>query len=450
MVARFELCPRSLALRVALGLALALHLTMAISVATQSVGFNRPRAATRPLFWRLHNDAAHRVGPGADFFAIYHAGVQRAAGVSPYEHAERQRRTPDFYGFRYLPFAAQTLGRAAQALPPRVAYLTWLALLELLLGATLWCVGRQLGEERWRAFAWIALLVSTPYWLELHMGQFTFATFALLFCGLAALEAGRWRAASLGLAAAALLKVFPLAALAAVLRQRRGFVVCCLVAGAVVAVSLPYFAAHPEDWRRFAGANFGGAATAGMHSGNHGTLYVLHLLGDAVLGRWPAAGFARFAALWQMLALGGTAALVLWARPRALLGGAALMFAHVASYKEVWEHHYSGVVVAALALLACELAAGHRRRAQLVAACVVALALPTPFVLIDHTPPEVVDPSRGWALWARVLLPACKALPTLVLWALALRSIAAQRGGAQAENAAATARSAAVTSSAES
>jgi len=38
----------------------------------------------RSLIWPLHNDTIRRYGRGADFYAVYHAGVNTRRGISPY------------------------------------------------------------------------------------------------------------------------------------------------------------------------------------------------------------------------------------------------------------------------------------------------------------------------------------------------------------------------------
>ena len=59
----------------------------------------------RPIIWPLHNDTIHRIGPGSDFYAIYHGGVNLRRGVSPY-HSDADGRTPFSYPYRYLPAVA--------------------------------------------------------------------------------------------------------------------------------------------------------------------------------------------------------------------------------------------------------------------------------------------------------------------------------------------------------
>jgi len=90
------------------------------------------------------------------------------------------------------------------------------------------------------------------------------------------------------------------------------------------------------------------------------------------------------------------------------------------SYKHVWEHHASGALVLG-AFLIVRLREDRGWWGRWVGlGCVIALALPTPFVLIDSLDPRVWDPTPQWSPFWRFVLPACKAIPVLVLWLLAV------------------------------
>lgn len=398
------------------------HLAIAVSVARQPLRVAW-HPAERSVVWPLYHDAVHRAGPGADFFAIYHAGIQLSHGESPYDNGEAPRVTPDFFPFRYLPVVAQTLGRAAIAVAPRTAYVAWIVLLELLLGACTWLLWHELPAPPWRLAAIAVLLLGSPYFLELHMGQFTFATSALLAIGLWALDRSTRRigiGGTAAFAAAVLLKVFPLASAAALIRHRRGFLAAAAAGALVLIASAPYFVASPAEWTAFARTNFGDTGTAGLDGGNHGVVYVIFLAARELGDPSSARAWLSLAPVWQVIALGATAAIVLWRKPTMLTGGIALAFAHMVSYKHVWEHHASGAVVLAAFLLVrlhCERAWPGR---WIALGCVIALALPTPFVLVDALDIRVFNPSGGWSRLALFALPMCKAIPTLVLWIVAL------------------------------
>ena len=264
--------------RVGLALSLVVHVAMVASVLRQPFAVSEHPVQERAPIWWLHNDTVHRVGPAADFFAVYHAGVCVKHGAGPYAGRQSDERTPYYFPFRYLPFVAQTLGRGVVEFTPRTAYLLWAVILELLLATFLITFWRYTGGAmRWMA-AYV-LLLSSPYFLEIHMGQFTFAAVSLTGYALLLTESRpgmetRWLARGVGAVAytgAVLLKVLPLVILPALLRGRRAW----LLAGAALVITLsaggPHFLTHPEDWHRFYEANFGRPA-GGIDAGNHGFL----------------------------------------------------------------------------------------------------------------------------------------------------------------------------------
>jgi hypothetical protein len=249
-----------------------------------------------------------------------------------------------------------------------------------------------------------------------------------VLASLVAIERGSRAVKGAGVAAfatAAALKLFPLVVSPALLRLRGG---ARILAGSLVflvATTSIYFALHPGALEAFLDVNTGGKMD-GLDAGNHGLLCVLFRLTRSAGVHWTPPSWTKVAATWQALLLGATALAVLGAR-RAdpLLGGGALVIAFVLSYVHVWEHHYSGTILASLAVLAVLVRdRGWTRRAWVVAASIVLLALPTPFALLDrHPDPSVWDPSTAWG--ALVFLPPlCKVLPAATVLALALRSIA--------------------------
>jgi hypothetical protein len=279
-----------------------------------------------------------------------------------------------------------------------------------------------------------ALLASTPFFLELHMGQFTFLAVALAVASLIALgddpdpasPAGLLGAA--GLAAAVNLKVFPLVTAPALLRSRAGRMAILGAAVSFAALNLPAFVAHPDQWRSFYEQNFV-QPIGGLDSGNHGLLYVVYLAVRDLGGRWTPAAWRETTALWQLAVLGGTAWLAFLSRhrERVLLGGAALLLAHFLSYVHVWEHHASGVVPAALLVLLALARAPEQNRPSIAVllAALALLVLPTTFALQDRLrDPRVWDPTGGWPPWGRYLPPLCKAVPTVAAFAVAISALA--------------------------
>ncbi|HEY0003367.1 MAG TPA: hypothetical protein VGB17_01060, partial [Pyrinomonadaceae bacterium] len=89
----------------------------------------------RPVIGSLHNDIVYRIGRGADFFAVYHAGRNLSRGISPYATND-DNLLPYYYPFRYLPIVA-VAGRLLASMPPETAYRVWILMLEGLLAALL-------------------------------------------------------------------------------------------------------------------------------------------------------------------------------------------------------------------------------------------------------------------------------------------------------------------------
>ncbi len=420
----------------ALALVAVAHALVVASVLSQPLDVRRAAPERRSLVFGLYNDTVHRIGPGADFFAVYRAGVQVRSGRSPYSGAWEAGNPPYGFAYRYLPLVAHTLGRLFALLPPRAAWVAWgLANEALLLGflALWWAAARG---ERERAAGAALLLLSTPYFLELHMGQFTFATAALACAALLLFERARPAAARIAagglLAAAAALKLFPLALFPALRRDRAGRLAWALAAGGLAAATLAHGLAAPSDLERFTRVNVELLSPAPQR-GNFGMLYTLTAAAREAGVAWTPSLYAPLARTWQLLVL-GTAALAAWLAPaRALaLGGAVVLTAFFLAYQEVWEHHYSAALVAGLLVARGVAAEGRSRAARALAwLALAALAAPTPFAWLE---------ARGdltWASWPSLhqwAVPLSKSGPLCVLTALGVVALAraVRRVGADA------------------
>lgn len=412
-----------------LGCALAFHLAGVTAVLRQPLDVGQARPEERPWTWALFNDSVHRAGPAADFFALYHAGVNVRQGAGVFRNDEEPRVTPYYFPYRYLPAVGQVLGTALAQLAPRTAWWVWVGVLEILLAGLLWRVRRSQALADVRVAAAVALLAGTPYLLEVHMGQFTFAAFALL--AIAVMVAwepggrrespGRWPAVASALGAAALLKLVPLVVLPLFLRRRRTALAGAVAAVLVLGSALVWFLAHPQDWQTFRNANF--RPPGGLDSGNFGLVGMIHTL---------AGPQAVVVAFWlRPVVLGLVAAAVLAARrPLPAVCTCLLVLAHFLTYVHVWEHHMTGVMVVGVMLL-LEVGTdpqGRRDRIHLAlaAAALALLALPTAFALLDGVRnPAVWDPSREWSLGWRLLLPLPKVAGQFLLFAVAWLRLAA-------------------------
>lgn len=415
--------------RILATVAFVIHVVIVISIVRQPLDANSAPRSERSLIWPLHVDTTHRRGPGADFFGVYAAGIQPPSKQGIYVDISDPHTpvgVPYGYPFRYLPVVSDVLSPVFRLLPPRTAYVTWILVVELVCFASIVFFWRRAPDDRFRALAAAALLASTPYFLELTMGQFTFFTIALMLGALAVLDErpkspGGW----IAFVSAATLKLFPLVVAPAVLRKRGGWKVVAATLAFIVATSAIHFALHPTELEAFMDINTGGKMD-GLDAGNHGLLYIVHRATRSAIA-WRPPPWTKLVAVWQLGILALTAGAVFFAKKcDALFGGAILVIAFVLSYVHVWEHHYSATILAALAILMTFLRDDGRwsPRVKAVAASTVLLALPTPFVLLDpHPDASVWDPAVAWGVLA-FLPPLCKVLPSATVLFLALRSLA--------------------------
>jgi hypothetical protein len=192
---------------------------------------------------------------------------------------------------------------------------------------------------------------------------------------------------------------------------------------------------HPEALAAFAKVNSGGDMS-GLDAGNHGFLYLVYRVTHDLGLHWSPRAWSTLGIVWTLLLLGTTATATFLAdEASVVLRGALLLMAFVLSYLHVWEHHYSGMVLAGLVVVA-ELYrrdGGWSRRVRWAAAFLVLLAAPTPFALLDpHPDPAVWDPSTHWPAGTAYLLPLCKVLPLWGLYALGMSALLERLRVAQA------------------
>ena len=358
-----------------------------------------------PIISPLHNDSS-RIDRGADFYAVYHAGSNLRRGIDPYAN-NPDGVTPYWYPFRYLPIVAI----AAQLLTfmtPLTAYIVWIIILEALLAVLLITLWGHINDWRVRSVVVGLLLISSPYFLELYMGQFTFASIAL--CCLAfMLPAGQPL-----FCASVLMKPFTTAALPALVRERRywGHGVSAILC--IILLSVPYFINHPDQGRVFISTNF--FVTGGLDTGNYGFVRLLHLLASSydvtiILKHWD-----RFIGILRFVLLAVTALIVLFARRKVIaVSIPALLLAHFLTYQHVWEHHMSGVCVLGAVLVT----APERQKwfTSAVLFSLLLLAMPTPFsVLYSTKNPRVLEPAMQWPSYASYLIVLPKVVPTIILF----------------------------------
>lgn len=396
--------------------AVALHVVLVLSVVNQAPDARVPPVSPRFLTAPLFFDAVSWPGPGGDFYALYHGGLQARRGQSPHDMASGPGDPPYFFRYIYSPALAQTLGRLLTALPARSAYLVWVAVIESCLLLWLLLLWRAAAPISVRTFAIAALLAGQPYILELHMGQFTFVAVALT------LFAARYGRSLLGGAAGlagVMIKTFPLVALPAFLRSgARGALGGGVVGGVIVFLS---------SWLMSSGAGHLELGTVDTMGGPHpGAASLSQAVYSGVLsasGIWLPGAVPWLPACVLAIAVGLTSWVVLRRDDNIVLGCCALLLAFFVSYLHVWEHHYAAVLLVCVVALvemsgADTIATAVWRRRLAIA--VMLLALPAPFVLAGPG-------FQSWPVAVWILLSASRGLPTLLALAAVLHALRKHR-----------------------
>jgi Glycosyltransferase family 87 len=379
----------------------------------------------------LFDDAMHRFGQGADFYAVPQAAHNIAEGVSVYARP-KTLAVPYFYQYRYLPFTAETLGRLFLLLPPRAAYLVWVGAIELLLAADLWLTRRLFADPAHRRIALAAWLLYTPYWLELHMGQFSFVMATLSFAAIALWMRGRTLGGD-ALWTSSLLVKSNTAVFAPVLLKLRRWRAIAAAFAVVALVSAPYFATVPGSLVQFS-RNYTRGLGVETLAGNQGFAALIASVWLRLSGRWGPDLAAMTEAVrwplaaWTALVVGASLAIT-W---RASARHATELFllwlvAYFLVYKHVWEHHYVMLLpVFVLAFHSATRSDGVRVPRALLLATFAVCALPTAFVWIDR--PGGFDPEWAWTTGEALLFHAPKPLAALALYAALAAAILRARG----------------------
>ena len=392
-----------------------LHVTLVWSVVSETpdgrVPPRSPRFLTAPFFF----DALSWPGPGGDFYALYHGGLQARRGGSPHDPTTVEGDAPYYFRYIYSPVLAQTLGRAVTLLSPWSAYLVWVVVIEACLLAWLLLLYRDGASPSVRTFAVVLLLAGQPYLLELHMGQFTFVAVALT---LWAAKGGLRASGVAALFGAIVLKTFPLVALPALVRTgARRALIGGLVAATVVLVSS---AVGPRGDGHFA---LGMLDTmGGPHPGAESLSQAIYMMVMALTGVWLPTVIPWLPAAVVSVSVALAAWRVFTGRGSVMLGCCAMLLAFFVSYLHVWEHHYSAVllicVVALVEMSRITARDDAPRRALTVAA--ILLALPSPFALAGHA-------FQSWTPVTWLLMSVSKGLPTVIAFAAVLGAVAQDR-----------------------
>jgi hypothetical protein len=389
------------------------------SVVSQTPDGRVPPKAARFLTGPLFFDAVQWPGPGGDFFALYHGGLQVRRGHSPHDLTSVDGDAAYFFRYIYSPALAQTLGRVVTALPSRAAYLVWVAAIEACLATWLVLLWREPVPESARAFAIILLLISQPYVLELHMGQFTFVAVGLT------LLAARSRSGTIGgiaLFLGVLLKTFPAVTFPAFLRRHTRRALGGGMLAALVVVLSALFESRGSGHFALGMVDTMG----GPHPGAESLSQAAYVLLLASTGVWVPA----IVSWLPSLVVGVTVCLTAWIVLRrhassALLGCCAMLLAFFLSYLHVWEHHYSAVVlITAIAFV--EIAKVSTRgdaNRQALGIAAILLALPSPFVFVGPA-------FQSWTVASWLLMSVSKGLPTALAFVAVLGALAQDRAAA--------------------
>lgn len=392
-----SLCGKAL-----LCLAIAFHLSLLIS--------------WRFGFWnRFTFDATATHGRrGWDFYAMYQAGHNVLTGVSAYQSDNDKIEVvvPVHTPYRYLPPPAYTLGVLLNAIPPLWAFRLWVMVTEIVLlgcACASWRLGSRPGERVVLASMW---LVSTPYYLEIYLGQFSVVQGALVFgmMLLAQTRSGGWTPDLLWIASL-LWKQSTGLFLPLYLRLRRWRALGAATL-AVVATAVPYFLMFPSAWPAFS-ANFVGGAPS-HQLGNHGFRQLLFSVASALLPKDRATVFVWVDAIWVIAAIG----VGLWVTfadrdPDPVLHLCLWTVSFFLLYHHVWEHHY-------VLLLPVLVMLYRRTHSSMVLLLYGLVAIWTPYVLMDPRGMAAYHAPMRWTpLQPRildVLYHSSKAVPACLLW----------------------------------
>ncbi|MEX1140189.1 MAG: glycosyltransferase 87 family protein [Bacteroidota bacterium] len=382
-----------------------------------------PLGLLNPFF----DDAMHRTGKAADFFAVYQAGTNLVEGISIYSTTPARQEVPYYYPYRYHPFVALTIGLAAQALPPFAAYGVWIILLEILLMVNAFKTWSLFPNKLHAALAVSLWLVFSPFYLELFMGQFSFVMASLIFWAVADWSRGARTQGDAWWTLSLVVKSNSILFVPVLLREGRWKAV---VAGGAVAalIAIPYFAATPGSYEQFA-QNYSGRMTMSTLLGNQG---FTALIGMAILrtsGLWtdnlqilgqrvPQMDQLMEVPLllWTVMVVGGTLLITLRSkrgfRPEMYL---LWVLAYFLFYKHVWEHQYV-MLLPVFVILYYRMTSGGLALSKTVFWSTYAvIALPTLFVFFDQSP-VLFDPELSWDAWKSFAFHIPKPLAVLVLF----------------------------------
>jgi len=304
---------------------------------------------------------------GCDFYALYVAGDNLRRGRSVYEQGPDTVETPCIFGFRYLPTAA-IIGAPLSILPPKLAYLAWVGVIELCLCACLLIVW-FLADRKLAVFAPLACLwlLYTPMYLELRLGQFNLIQAFFVLMAAASLRRLSGHGFATWMAASLCWKHNTILAAPSLIKERKWWPL--IIAAVLIALtSIPHFVAFQGSFHEFL-ANLRLEGVGAEHGFTRGNLGLAMLVG-IVAGE----AFAPFMVGFVFFSVVGIG-LVLTLRkkgPDLAMQLCLWLALALLAYKHTWEHHF----IMALPLLTL---LGLSRRGVLFWIAAAFCALPTPY-----------------------------------------------------------------------
>lgn len=394
----------------------ALHVIFLLSLAG---GFLNP----------LFDDATHRVGQGADFYAVYQAGQNVVDGVSIYLKDPHTMVVPYCYVYRYLPFSAYTFGQLFRLFSPQVAYVLWILALAVLLLLNL-KLTKSMFHKGGHGYAAMALwLLFSPYYLELYMGQFSFFMTTLFFWMMYYWMNNR-DAAGDGLWIFSLLVKTNSALFVPLLLKLKKWKSVLMAMLVVALFSLPYFFYMKGSFSDFAW-NFTEGLSVETLAGNQGIAALLAVTLLRSTGHW-APNINLFFQNIEVMNTFIRTPLLAWSF---FVYGVSLMITvrtsveyttelflvwiltYFLTYKHVWEHQYVMLLPVFLYLFQRLYASKERKlfSPKIFWLAFVIVALPTPFIFIDKVR-VLVDPEFYWSTAESLAFHTAKPLAVLALY----------------------------------
>ncbi len=371
-----------------------------------------PSHFLNPLFV----EGVHNVGEGqgSDFYAFYQAGRYVLEGDDIYKRPmeDPDRVVPYGYFYRYLPFVAYTIGVAANAAPPVVAYWIWIGLVEVILGLCVLATRRLARDTALfaqLAFMWLAF---SPFYLEQYMGQLTFVMAALVFAFALAHARGDVRTFEWSWILSVLLKHLTVLFVPILVRMKR-YRPIGLAAVLLAATSVPYLLLRGAELGSFTHDNF--SLNLNPLPGNLGVLALLMVLkyhffpeASRIFASVGPIGVSG-TRIMILAAAGFPALLCVWVtfarRPFDFVESLSLWTTlYFFVFREVWEYHYVLLMPILVLLYA-------KTRARVLWVMYAVLAAPTFFVMYDV---PGASPEAHWSTFEHVLNHTVKVVP--VVW----------------------------------